>query len=385
MNVYFDNSATTQPAPEVIKSMMEVLEKYYGNPSSLHHLGAEAEQLITRSKKLISTLLKVDPSEIFFTSGGTESNNLAVKGVAFAYQNRGKHLITTQIEHASVFDACKVLEENFGFEVTYLPVNKEGIVSVETLKSAIRSDTTLVSIMQVNNETGAIQPIEQIGLILKQYPKLIFHVDQVQGFGKTPLDVRKNQIDLLTISGHKLHAPKGTAMLFKRQGVTLAPLFHGGSQQNALRPGTENVAGIVSLAKAMRLAKENENQHTKHIKKLRLALIKGLQSLENVSINSPLSPETGAVHIVNVTFKGMKPEVLVHALEEKGIIVSTRSACSSKAEKPSRVLKALGLADEDAKSSIRISFSVQNTLEEVNYFLATLKELLPHYQKIMKV
>lgn len=385
MKVYFDNSATTIPAKEVIQSMTDVLERFYGNPSSLHQLGAEAEQLLTRSKEQVASLLDVRASEIVFTSGGTESNNLALKGAAFAYQQRGKHIITSQIEHASVYEVCKDLEKHFGFQVTYLPVDKNGIVSVEDVEKSIREDTILVSIMHVNNELGSIQPITEIGKRLQQYPKLRFHVDQVQGFGKVPLSIRESHIDLLSLSGHKMHAPKGTGILVVKNGVKLYPLLHGGDQQQGVRPGTENVAGSVAFAKALRMIKEREQDHMQHLLTLKEKATHALEKLENVSIHSPLNRERSAPHILNASVKGIKPEILVHALEEKGIYVSTKSACSSKNEEPSRILRATGMSDAEANSAFRISFSIDNHVEEVDYFADIIQQIVPHYQNIMKV
>lgn len=385
MKVYFDNSATTKPSEEVIQSMNEVLERYFGNPSSLHHIGAEAEQLLSKSKELVAKLFGVHAAEIVFTSGGTESNNLAIQGVAFGYQQRGKHLITTQIEHPSVFEVCQALEKNFGFEVTYLPVDRNGVVSLDEVKSAIREDTILVSIMHVNNELGSVQPILEIGKLLQKYPKALFHVDQVQGFGKAPLSIRESHIDLLSISGHKLHAPKGTGLLFVKNNVHLYPLFHGGQQQRGIRPGTENIPGIVALAKALRIVKEDEHKHIAHLLRLKEETVKALQQIDDVLINSPLDKELSAPHIINASFKGLKPEVLVHALEEKGIYVSTKSACTSKIQKTSRILSSCGLSDEEANSALRISFSLTNTLDEVEYFTKVITELVPYYKKILKV
>lgn len=385
MNVYFDNSATTKPSIEVIESMNGVLERYFGNPSSLHHLGAEAEQLLNKSKELVAKLLGVHAAEIVFTSGGTESNNLAIQGVAFGYQQRGKHLITSQVEHASVYETFQALEKNFGFEVTYLPVDIHGVVSLEDVKQAIREDTILVSIMHVNNELGSIQPILEIGKLMQKYPKALFHVDQVQGFGKAPLSIRESHIDLLSLSGHKLHAPKGTGLLFVKHNVHLYPLFHGGQQQRGIRPGTENIPGIVAMAKALRIVKDNEQQHIAHLLQLKVKTVKVLQQLDGVSINSPLSQEISAPHIINASFKGLKPEVLIHALEEKGIYVSTKSACSSKIQKASRTLMACGLSEERANSTLRISFSINNTVQEVDYFAEVMHQLVPYYKKIMKV
>lgn len=385
MNVYFDNSATTNPFPEVTQSMKEVLDKYYGNPSSLHYLGVQAEQLLTRSRQVISQALEVNEEEIIFTSGGTESINMALKGVSFQYKQRGKHIITSEIEHAAVYHTCQSLEKDFGYDVTYLPVDSNGVVSLADLKQVLREDTILVSIMHVNNELGSIQPIAEIGAYLKNFPKVLFHVDAVQGIGKVPLSIKDSFIDLLSLSGHKFHAPKGTGILYIRSGVKLYPLFHGGEQQFGIRPGTENVPAYVALAKACRMVKENEQKHIAYLSRLQQTLLVGLEKIDDVHINTPLNEDVTAPHIVNVSFTGLKPEVIVHALEEKGIYVSTKSACSSKSNKSSRILTALGLEPKYADSAIRISFSAQNTLEEVRYFLQVVEEIIPHYTNLMKV
>ncbi|GAA0380272.1 cysteine desulfurase family protein [Bacillus horti] len=385
MNVYFDNSATTKPSREVLSSFFHVQEQFYGNPSSLHHLGVEAEKLMEKSRAVCAEQLGVKGSELIFTSGGTESNNLALKGIALGYKHRGKHIITTQVEHPSVYDACKDLEATFGFEVTYLPVDQYGVVSVDELEKSIRQDTILVSIMHVNNELGSIQPIQQIGDILKEYPSIFFHVDQVQGIGKVPLSIKRASIDLLTLSGHKLHAPKGIGLLYVNERIKqFYSLFHGGSQQSNKRAGTENVAGAVAFAKALRLALEEEGEVVKHLSFLKQECLKGLQELEGVVSLTQIN-ECFAPHIINVAFLGIKPEVLVHTLEEQGIYVSTKSACSSKSDLPSRILLATGLKEEVTKYALRISFSKDNTLEEVTYFNQKIKEIIPYYHKILKV
>ncbi len=385
MQVYLDNSATTPVAPEVKQAMLEVIDRYYGNPSSLHSLGGQAEKLLVRSREVIAEALDISPHEVVFTSGGTESNNLAIKGIAFQYRSRGKHLITSQIEHSAVYDVCQALERDFDFEVTYLPVDQNGIVSLDHLKKALRDDTILVSIMHVNNEMGALQPLEEIGQLIKRYPKTFFHVDQVQGIGKAPLNIKDWGIDLLSISGHKIHAPKGTGLLYVREGVELYPLFHGGGQEKGRRSGTENVPGIVALAKALRLIKEKEKEHRKHFLNLRRKLLAELQGMEGVFINTPLDEQLAAPHIINLSCPGVKPEVLVHALAEQGIYVSTTSACSSKAQKPSRTLEAMGLASHRLHSAIRISFSIYSTQEEVDQLIKALKRLIPELKHVMRV
>ncbi|MDQ0339776.1 cysteine desulfurase [Caldalkalibacillus uzonensis] len=385
MAVYLDNSATTPVAAEVQQALLEVVANYYGNPSSLHRIGGEAEKLMAKAREVAAHVLGVNPGELLFTSGGTESNNLAIKGVAFQYQSRGKHIITTQIEHAAVYQVCKTLEKDFGFEVTYLPVDKNGVVSVQDVEQALREDTILVSVMHVNNELGSVQPVEKIGRLLKNRPKVLFHVDDVQGVGKVPLDIKQSGIDLLSISGHKIHAPKGTGLLYVREGVRLYPLLHGGGQEQGLRSGTENVPGIVALAKALRLAKENEKVHIEHLLGLKQTLLGGLATIHGVQINTPLDKRISAPHIVNLSCPGVKPEVLVHALGERDIYVSTTSACSSRQQQHSRTLQAIGLPQTRLHSALRVSMSVYNTKEDIDYFLQTLEDILPHYQKIMKV
>lgn len=387
MNVYFDNSATTKPDPEVLATMIKVLESYYGNPSSLHELGVEAEKLILKAKEVCAQQLQVKASEIIFTSGGTESNNLAIKGIAWGYRERGQHIITSQIEHSSVYDVCQELERNFGFEITYLPVDKNGVISVLDVQAALRKDTILVTLMHVNNELGSVQPIKEIGEWLKKTQSTTyFHVDQVQGFGKVPLSLKSAGVDLATVSGHKLHAPKGTGLLYVHERIRqLYPMLHGGAQQNRLRPGTENVAGIVGLAKAMRIVGDKQIEQQQHLWQLKRRCIDILSEIKGVHVHSSLEERISAPHIVNASFIGIKPEVLLHALEDKGIYVSTKSACSSKSDQPSRILLATGMDHDQARSAIRISFSAENTLAEVEYFGQMLHEIIPYLQKILKV
>lgn len=355
--IYFDNSATTKPYREVLDSYVTVSSEFFGNPSSIHEIGGKSERLLIQSREAIAKLLKVKSTEIIFTSGGTESNNLAIKGTALKHKLRGNHIITSCIEHPSVISACKQLEEQ-GFSVTYLPVNHDGVISTENVKQAIREDTILVSIIHVNNEVGSIQPVEEIGELLTNYPKIQFHVDHVQGIGKVPLSLKN--IDLCSISGHKFHSVKGTGILYKKDGISLEPIFSGGQQENYVRSGTENLAGIVAMAKALRITMEKTNQN--HLFQLSNTLRTYLESFSNVYINTP---EQCAPHILNVSFVGLKPEVIVHALAKEGVYVSTKSACSSKSESASHVLVEMNLSLERAESGIRFSFSNENTVEEV--------------------
>ncbi|RZT22040.1 cysteine desulfurase family protein [Fictibacillus sp. BK138] len=379
--IYLDNSATTKPYKEVLDTFLTVSEKYFANPSSLHSKGGEAENLLTAARKSISALLDVQPSEIVFTSGGTEGNNIAIKGIAFQHQNRGKHLITTAVEHASSYESFQYLETQ-GFEVTYLPVDEAGVVSIEDLKEALRPETVLVSMLHVNNETGTIQPIEEIGKILKEHKKIFFHVDNVQGIGKVPLQLKEWGIDLCTISAHKIHGLKGTGLLYIKNGVTLSALFTGGEQEYRKRAGTENVAGIASMAKALRLTLDEMRIKKEKMLEVKQVFTEGLKNIEGVELNTP--EKHSAPHIVNFSVEGIKPEVLIHALDKRNIFVSTRSACSSKQGGASRILLEMGLDERRASTAIRISTSYDNTLEEAKNTLKVLEEEILNFKKVMR-
>lgn len=374
--IYLDNSATTKPEPSVLSSYVQVTENYFANPSSIHQLGGKAENLLSTSRIQVANLLDVSKDEIIFTSGGTEGNNLAIKGIALEHQNRGKHIITTTIEHPSVYETCRKLED-LGFETTYLPVNLNGEISLEDLKSSIRDETILISIMHVNSEIGSIQPIDKIGEIIKAYPKIFFHVDNVQGFGKVPLNLPKSGIDLCTISGHKIHGLKGTGVLYVKKGTTLFSLFHGGTQENSFRSGTENLAGVVSLARAMRLIKEKERTKSDHLKHLQQYLRANIEDIEGVEINSPIY---GAPHIFNISVPYLKSEVIIHTLSEDDIFISTKSACSSKLAGESRVLTACGYSRDRSMSALRISFSYENTIDDLSQFIKALKHVIKNSQ-----
>ncbi|WP_458412212.1 cysteine desulfurase family protein [Schinkia sp. CFF1] len=379
--IYFDNSATTKPYQEVMDSFLKVSNQYFGNPSSLHSLGIEAEKLLSQSRSLAASLLGVKPSEIVFTSGGTEGNNLAVKGTAFQYINRGKHLITTSIEHPSVLEAFKQLE-SLGYTVSYLDVDKNGRIDLEQLKQTLRNDTILVSIIHVNNELGTIQPVKEVGEILKEYPKIVFHVDHVQGIGKVPLDLKDAGVDLCTISGHKFHALRGTGILYIRDGLKIASMASGGGQEMGIRSGTENTAGIVAMTKALRLTFDKEKSGgTTRLLQMKERLLKGLKEMDGIVINTP--EQHSAPHIINFSVLKVKPEVLIHSLDKHNIFVSTQSACSSKLTQPSRILMAAGLGEARAKSAIRVSFSYENTLDEVDRFLDILSTIVPKLQSVM--
>lgn len=380
--IYLDNSATTQPTPEVIDVVKRAMESYYGNPSSLHQLGVEAENVLKQARNVAAQALRCKPTEIIFTSGGTESNNTALKGVAYQYQARGKHIITSQVEHPSVYDVCRQLEE-FGFSITYLPVDAEGRVSLDDVKAAIQPDTILVSLMHVNNELGTLQPIKGLGKYLQQFPKIIFHVDAVQSFGKMPLAPREWGIDLLSVSAHKFHGPRGVGLLYKREGLQLQPLLMGGGQEAGVRSGTENIPAIAGLAKAIKLLDEKGANESARLTAMVKRLREGVSNLPGCVVNTP---EYGiAPHILNLSVPGAKAEVMVHSLEERGFFVSTKSACSSKANEPSRVLIATGMERSRALSAVRISVGQYNTMDDIERFVAALQDTVERIRPYMNV
>jgi cysteine desulfurase len=380
--IYFDNSATTKPYQEVLDSFIKVSSSYFGNPSSLNALGGQAEKLLTQARGQMAQLLNVKGKEVFFTSGGTESNNLAVKGTAFMHNQKGQHLITSSIEHPSVSKAMEQLEEN-GFEITYLPVDGNGSVRVEDVEKAIRNDTILISIMLVNNEVGTIQPIKEIGNLLKKYPHVLFHVDAVQGIGKVPLNLYEMGVDLCSLSAHKFHGLKGTGALFIREGVMLSPLLSGGEQEWGMRSGTENVAGAVAMAKALRLTFEKRDTGIDKMKKILAILKDGLNQTEGIQIHTPNIQ--AAPHIVNFSIPGIKSEVFIHTLEQEEIYVSTTSACSSKKKFPSKTLLAMGVSLRSAESAIRISLSYENTEEDAITVVEAIKNGTKQLRKVMNI
>ncbi|SEN10456.1 cysteine desulfurase family protein [Paenibacillus sp. OV219] len=366
---YFDHAASTPPHEEVIRTMAEVMAKHYANPSSLHRGGHEAGNLLERARSVIASVFRgTEPKEWIFTSGGTESNNIAITGAARASSKRGKHIITTAVEHPSVYDTCLALERE-GFKVTILPVNSDGIVSIEVLEQALTDETILVSVMHVNNETGAVQPIREIGELLKQHRSTIFHVDGVQSVGKLPIDLQSCGIDLFSASAHKVNGPRGVGLLYVRAGVILEPLYHGGSQERGQRPGTENVAGIVAAAKAFRMALESQPERAERMYALRERLLACISEIPELIVNGVIDHSAGvaAPNIVNFSYPGMKPEVIVHMLEKHRVLASTKSACSSKSDDPSRVLLAMGASRERAASGIRISFGDEHGAAELEW------------------
>ncbi|GFN22781.1 cysteine desulfurase family protein [Thermanaeromonas sp. C210] len=362
--VYLDNSATTVALPEVVEAVKEALVSVYGNPSSLHGMGVAAERILRRARQEVAELLGVEAEEIYFTSGGTEANNWALRGLAYSLRRRGRHIITTEVEHASVLEACRGLERE-GFSVTYLPVDSRGAVRLEALEDSLRDDTILVSIMSVNNELGTVQPLEEVARILATKGPVLFHVDHIQGYGKVQLNLKKLNIAALSLSAHKIHGPKGVGALYLRRNLNMLPLLVGGDQERGLRAGTENVPGIAGFGVAASLARKSLPQSIEKMRRLKMQLAERLLTgIPDAYINGP-EPTSGAPHILNVSFPGLKAEVLVHMLEEKGIYVSTGSACHSRRQNSSHVLQALGLPKDRIDGSIRISFSRLNTDEEV--------------------
>ena len=372
MEAYLDNSATTQCSKRACELMVELLTQDYGNPSSLHMKGVEAERYIKEAKTKIAKTLKVTENEIVFTSGGTESNNLAILGSAMANKRAGMHLITTSIEHPSVGNPMAYLEEQ-GFTVTYLPVDKDGILSLDALREVVTEETILVSLMHVNNEIGAIEPIEEaIKIIKEKNPKTLIHVDAIQSYGKLRIYPKRMGIDLLSVSGHKIHGPKGSGFLYIREKTKIKPILFGGGQQKGVRSGTENVPAIAGLGEAAAEIYENFEENVEHLYRLKEVFAEGVGNLEGVAINGR-SGRDSAPHIVSVSFAGVRSEVLLHDLEERGIYVSAGSACSSNTKKKvSATLENMGLKKEIAESTVRFSFSVHTSMEEINYVLSEL-------------
>lgn len=364
--IYLDNSATTKAFPAVVEIMGKYMTELYANPSAAYRVAMEIERDIKNSRVLIAKTIKAFPEELYFTSGGTESNNMAILGVIKSNHGRKKHVITTKIEHPSVLEVYKMLEKD-GFDVTYLNVDSKGLVNINDVKNALRSDTVLVSIMHINNEIGTIQDIENISHIIKQQnSQIIFHSDGVQAFGKIPVSMNRNHIDLYTASAHKIHGPKGMGILYVRNGTPLQTITYGGGQEKGIRSGTENVPGIMGLAQALQLLGENDHTAIKQIPTLKKILLDGLtKKINEAYVNGPEVLQS-APHILNISFRGVRGEVLVHALESKGILVSTGAACSSKKKTISHVLTAIGIPENLASSSIRFSLGTFTTKEEIH-------------------
>ncbi|MCQ5202057.1 MULTISPECIES: cysteine desulfurase family protein [Claveliimonas] len=377
MEVYLDNSATTKAYECVGDLVRKVMCEDYGNPSSMHMKGVEAEHYIKEAKEILAKLLKVQEKEIFFTSGGTESDNLALIGAARANKRRGNHLITTSIEHPAVLNTMRYLEEEEGFRVTFLPVDRFGRVKLSDLQEALCPETILVSVMYVNNEVGSVQPVDEAAGIVKAYNReIVFHVDAVQGFGKYRIYPKRSKIDLLSISGHKIHGPKGTGVLYISEGVKIKPIVFGGEQQKNIRSGTENVPGIAGLALAAKEIYTDLEEKVARMRELKKHFIEGVTKLEDTTVHG-LYDETSAPHIISVGFAGVRSEVLLHALEEKGICVSSGSACASNHPAISGVLKGIGAGKEYLDATLRFSMSEFTTREEIDYTLETLYNLVP--------
>ncbi len=382
-DIYLDNSATTRCFPEAAALMNEIFLEDYGNPSSMHHRGVTAERRVLEAKKTLAGLLKVKEKNLYFTSCGTESDNLAIIGGAMAAQRRGRHLITTRIEHPAVLEAMKYLEAQ-GFEITYLGVDRDGLVSAEEAAAAVRPDTILVSVMHTNNEIGSVQPIEEIGRAVKAVnPRVLFHVDAVQGFGKSLILPKRMHIDLLAASGHKIHGPKGVGLLYVADGVRLEPLLHGGGQQGGMRSGTENVPGIAGMALAAKLLCGNLDEDRQRLFAMKNRLIDRLREIPDIEFNGR-TDETAAPHILSVRVRGVRAEVLLHALEDKGIYVSSGSACSSNHPRPSETLAAIGTPASEMDNSIRMSLSVMNTMEEMDAAAQAVGEIVPLLRKYIR-
>lgn len=376
MEVYFDNSATTRCYDSVKDIVVKTMTEDFGNPSAMHLKGVEAEKYIKNSAETLARILKVQEKEILFTSGGTESDNLALIGAAMANKRSGNHIITTSVEHPAVSQPALFLQEQ-GFEVTYLPVDGRGRVKLEALKAVLRPDTILVSVMYVNNEVGAVMPVEEIAaLIHEKSPKALFHVDAIQAFGKYRIYPKKMGIDLLSVSSHKIHGPKGVGFLYINEKVKIQPQILGGGQQSGMRSGTDNVPGIAGLGVAAEEIYRNLDENVEKMYGLKEYIAEGLEKIGDIRING-MALREGAPQILSISVMGVRSEVLLHSLEERGIFVSAGSACSSHKRKLSPTLTAMGMPKDQIESTVRLSFSEENILEEADYFLKVMGELVP--------
>ncbi len=376
MEVYLDNSATTRCLPEVAELMTRIMCDEYGNPSSLHKKGVESEKYVRYAKEVIAKCMKVQEKEILFTSGGTESDNIALIGGAYANCRAGRHIITTRIEHPAVLQTCAYLEEQ-GFAITYLPVNAKGVISLSDLERAMTPNTILVSIMHTNNEVGAVQPIEQAGELIKRMnPNTLFHVDAVQGFGKYRIYPKRMHVDLLSASAHKIHGPKGVGFLYINERAKVRPIIFGGGQQKGMRSGTENVPGIAGMARAIEEIFSDFDEKIEYLYSLKQRFVKGVSALDGIRLNGPVGRD-GAPHVVSVSIQGVRSEVMLHALEDRGIYVSAGSACSSNKPSTSATLKAIGVEKQYLDATLRFSFSLYTTEAEIDYTVKCLGELLP--------
>lgn len=383
MEIYLDNSATTRAYPEVARLVTKLMLEDYGNPSALHQKGIDAEQYLRQARETMARILKAQEKEIYFTSGGTESNNWALVGTALGMQRKGKHIVTTQIEHPAVQAPVTFLEE-MGFTVTRLGVDREGMVDPDELEQAITPETILVSVMFVNNEIGTVEPIAELGeRIKKKNPDTVFHVDAIQAFGKFRIHPSKMKIDLMSVSGHKFHGPKGIGMLYVREKTKIRPLILGGGQQNGMRSGTDNVPGAAGMALAAEMVYGKLDEYRAHMYRIRERLTDGLKKMENVTIHGK-SGEDGAPQIVNASFLGVRSEVLLHTLESEGIYVSAGSACSSHKRAGSPTLTAIGVSKAERESSVRFSFCETTTEEEIDKTLEVLNRTVPMLRKFTR-
>lgn len=376
MEVYFDNSATTRCYDSVKDIVVKAMTEDFGNPSAMHLKGVEAEKYIKSSAESLARLLKVQEKEILFTSGGTESDNLALIGATLANKRSGNHIITTSVEHPAVSQPALFLQEQ-GFEVTYLPVDSRGVVKMDALKAVLREDTILVSVMYVNNEVGAVMPVEEIAaLVHEKSPKALFHVDAIQAFGKYRIYPKKMGIDLLSVSGHKIHGPKGVGFLYINEKAKIQPQILGGGQQGGMRSGTDNGPGIAGLGAAAVEIYKNLEENVENMYRLKEHIAQGLEKIGDIRING-MDLREGAPQILSISVMGVRSEVLLHSLEERGIYVSAGSACSSHKRKPSATLAAMGMSKDQIESTVRLSFCEENTIEEADYFLQVMGELVP--------
>ncbi|MCX5687217.1 MAG: cysteine desulfurase NifS [Candidatus Omnitrophica bacterium] len=378
--IYLDHNATTPVCKEVLEAMVPYFIQDYGNASSVYSMGQKARHAVDEAREVIGNALGTEATDIIFTSGGTEANNFAIKGIAMANLNKGRHIITSSIEHLAVLEPCRFIEKELGFDVTYLPVDKQGMVDTDKLKDAIRKDTILISIMFANNETGTIQPIKDISKIAREN-KIYFHTDSVQVLGKMPIDVEELGIDMCSFSGHKLYGPKGIGAMYLRKGVRITPFQHGGHHERNKRAGTENVPGIVGFAKAVKIAYRDMKKNDDHLKKLTKKMWEGLnKELKEIYLNG--HPENRLSSTLNISFRYIEGESMVLNFDMKGISASTGSACTSGSLEPSHVLTAMGVSPDMAQGSVRFSFGYENTEEDVYYCLA---EIPPIVEKLRKM
>lgn len=391
MEIYLDNSATTAVFPEVAELVKKVMLEDYGNPSSMHNKGVEAEKYVTEAARRIARILKVQEKEILFTSGGTESDNLALIGTAIANKRSGMHILTTPVEHAAILNTCAYLQSE-GFEVEYLKVDSLGRISIDDLKSKLRKDTILVSVMHTNNEVGSVMPIAEAGAVIKaNNPATVFHVDAIQGFGKAEIYPKKMNIDLLSVSGHKIHGPKGVGFLYINESVKIKPISYGGGQQKGMRSGTLNVPGIAGIGLAATMLYENIGEERSKLFALKRYFLEEVSKLDKVVVNGcdkdgdgSFRVEETAPHIINISVKGIRSEVMLHALEEKGVYVSAGSACSSHKKTVSSTLKSMGASPEMMDGALRFSMSVFTTKEQLEFALEALKQTIDMYGRFVR-